>query len=179
MSIGELWAPSSPPGAASAIEVVEGGPSPTDTNGVEALGGFSMKLGSLPSTTGSATAKGVAWTGGVGAGERAVLELGERAVLVLGERAVKKVCHPFSFGDKAVLSRLIILILILLNHLRGFPLWFPQDELFSLRGGQCLWRSWTLRRRSALGSGDLHHRVGHGLGPRRQLMSSGERPQFS
>ena len=48
--------------------MVEGGPSPADTNGVEALGGFSMKLGSLPSTTGSATAKGVAWTGGVGAG---------------------------------------------------------------------------------------------------------------
>ena len=66
ISIGELWAPSSPPGAAPAIEVVEGGPSPVDTNGVEALGGFSMKLGSLPSTTGSTTAKGVAWTGGVG-----------------------------------------------------------------------------------------------------------------
>ena len=30
MSIGELWAPSSPPGAAPAIDVVEGGPSPTD-----------------------------------------------------------------------------------------------------------------------------------------------------
>jgi len=70
MRMGELWAPSSPPGAAPAIEVVEGGPSPADTNGVDALGGFSMKLGSLPSTTGSATAKGVAWTGGVGAGER-------------------------------------------------------------------------------------------------------------
>ena len=27
-----------------------------------------MKLGSLPSTTGGATAKGVAWTGGVGTG---------------------------------------------------------------------------------------------------------------
>ena len=50
------------------MEVVEGGPSPADTNGVEALGGFSMKLSSLPSTTGGATAKGVAWTGGVGAG---------------------------------------------------------------------------------------------------------------
>ena len=44
------------------------GPSPADTNGVEALGGFSMKLGSLPSTAGSAAAKGTAWTGGVGAG---------------------------------------------------------------------------------------------------------------
>ena len=66
--IGELWPPSSPSGAAPAIEVVEGGPSPADTNGVEALGGFSMKLGSLRSTTGGATAKGVAWTGGVGAG---------------------------------------------------------------------------------------------------------------
>ena len=48
--------------------MVEGGPSPTDTNGVEALGGFLIKLGSLPSTIGGATAKGVAWTGGVGAG---------------------------------------------------------------------------------------------------------------
>ena len=96
ISIGELWAPSSPPGASQTIEVVEGGPPPADTNGVEALRGFSIKLGSLLSTTGSATAKGVAWTGGVGAGERAVLELGERAVLVLGERVVKKV-PPFSF----------------------------------------------------------------------------------
>ena len=68
MSMGELWAPSSPPGAASAIEAVEGGPSPADTNGVEALGGFSRKLGLLPSTVGSAAAKGTAWTGGVGAG---------------------------------------------------------------------------------------------------------------
>ena len=68
MSMGELRAPSSPPGAASAIEAVEGGPSPADTNGVEALGGFSMKLGSLPSTAGSAATKGIAWTGGVGAG---------------------------------------------------------------------------------------------------------------
>ena len=39
-----------------------------DTNGVEALGGFSMKLGSLASTAGSAAAKGTAWTVGVGAG---------------------------------------------------------------------------------------------------------------
>ena len=83
MSIGELWAPSSPPGAASAIEEVEGGPSPADTNGVEALGGFSMKLGSLPSTTGSATDKGVAWTGGVGAGgEGSVGAGGEGGVCV-------------------------------------------------------------------------------------------------
>jgi len=44
--------------------MVEGGPSPTDTNGVEALGGFSMKLGSLLSTTGGAVGKGVAWTSG-------------------------------------------------------------------------------------------------------------------
>jgi len=44
--------------------VVEGGPSLVDTNGVEALGGFSMKFGSLLSTTGGAAAKGVAWTGG-------------------------------------------------------------------------------------------------------------------
>jgi len=50
------------------MDVVEGGPSPTDTNGVEALGGFSMKLGSLLSTTGGAAAKGVAWTGCDGAG---------------------------------------------------------------------------------------------------------------
>ena len=42
--------------------MVEGGPSPTDTNGVEALGGFSMKFVSLLSTTGGAAAKGVAWT---------------------------------------------------------------------------------------------------------------------
>ena len=48
--------------------MVEGGPSPADTNSVEALGGFSMKLGSLLSTTGGATAKGVAWTSSVGAG---------------------------------------------------------------------------------------------------------------
>ena len=47
-------------GAASAIEAVEGGPSPADTNGVEALGGFSMKLGSLASTAGNAAAKGTA-----------------------------------------------------------------------------------------------------------------------
>ena len=53
---------------APAIEVVEGGPSPADTNGVEALGGFSMKFGSLLSTTGGATAKGVTWTGGSRAG---------------------------------------------------------------------------------------------------------------
>ena len=68
MSIGELCAPTSPPGAASAIEAVEGGPSTADTNGVEALGGFSMKLGSVASTTGSADASGTAWTGEVGAG---------------------------------------------------------------------------------------------------------------
>ena len=53
---------------APTIDVVEGGPSPTDTNDVEALGGFSMKLGLLLSTTGGAAAKGVAWTGCVGAG---------------------------------------------------------------------------------------------------------------
>jgi len=35
---------------------------------VEALGGFSMKLGSLASTAGSTAAKGTAWTGGVEAG---------------------------------------------------------------------------------------------------------------
>ena len=68
MSIGEIGAPSSPPSAAPAIEVVEGGPSPTDTNGVEALGGSSMKFGSLLSITGGAAAKGVAWTGCSGAG---------------------------------------------------------------------------------------------------------------
>ena len=80
ISIGELWAPSSPPGAAPAIEVVEGGPSPADTNGVEALGGFSM--------TGGATTKGVAWTGGVGAGGEGGVGVGraggeEGATLVL------------------------------------------------------------------------------------------------
>ena len=58
----------SPPGAAPAIEVVEEGPSPADTNGVEALGGFSMNLGSLFSTTGGAAAKGIAWTSGCRAG---------------------------------------------------------------------------------------------------------------
>ena len=68
--------------------MVEGGPSPADTNGVEALGGFSMKLGSLPSTTGDATAKGVAWNGGVGAGGEGGVGLGraggeEGATLVL------------------------------------------------------------------------------------------------
>ena len=88
ISIGELWAPSSPPGASQTIEVVEGGPSPADTNGVEALRGFSIKLGSLLSTTGSATAKGVAWTGGVGAGGEGGVGVGraggeEGATLVL------------------------------------------------------------------------------------------------
>ncbi len=56
-----------PPGAASAIEAVEGGPSPADMNGVEALGGFSMKLGSMASTGGSAAGK-VWGEGGVGVG---------------------------------------------------------------------------------------------------------------
>jgi len=50
------------------MDVVEGGPAPADTNGVEALGGFSIKFGSLLSTMGGAAAKGVAWTGCVGAG---------------------------------------------------------------------------------------------------------------
>jgi len=58
---------------------------------VEALGGFSMKLGSLASTAGCAAAKGTAWTGGVGAGGKAVLVLGEQV-----EQVVKKV-PPFSF----------------------------------------------------------------------------------
>ena len=67
---------------------VEGGPSPADTNDVEALGGFSIKLGSLPSTTGSAIAKGVAWTGDVGAGGESGVGVGradgeEGATLVL------------------------------------------------------------------------------------------------
>ena len=48
--------------------MVEGGPSPADTNGMEALGGFSMKFGSLLSTTGGAAGKGVAWIGGSRAG---------------------------------------------------------------------------------------------------------------
>ena len=43
--------------------MVEEGPSLVDTNGVEVLGGFSMKFRSLLSTTGGAAAKGVAWTG--------------------------------------------------------------------------------------------------------------------
>ena len=56
--------------------MVEGGPSPADTNGVETLGGFSMKLGSLLSTARGATAKGVAWTGCVGAGGEGGVEAG-------------------------------------------------------------------------------------------------------
>jgi len=80
--IGELWPPLSPSGAAPAIEVVERGPSPADTNGVEALGGFSMKLGSLPSTTGAQQPRVLL--------ELAVLELEEGAVLVLGEGVVKR-----------------------------------------------------------------------------------------
>jgi len=50
------------------MEAVEGGPSPTDTNGVEALGGFSMKSGLLLSIAGGAAASGVAWTRGNGDG---------------------------------------------------------------------------------------------------------------
>ena len=66
MMIGEMCAPSSPPGAASAAEVFEGGPPPIDGCGVEALGGSSRKLSSPPSSTGRATAKGCAWTAGAG-----------------------------------------------------------------------------------------------------------------
>ena len=70
------------------MDMVEGGPSPADTNGVEALGGFSLKLGSLLSTTGGAAAKGVAWTGCVGAGGEGGVGVGnasgeEGAALVL------------------------------------------------------------------------------------------------
>ena len=70
------------------MDMVEGGPSPADTNGVEALGGFSLKLGSLLSTTGGAAAKGVAWTGCVGAGGEGGVGVGsaggeEGATLVL------------------------------------------------------------------------------------------------
>ena len=70
-------------------------------NGVEALGGFSIKLGSVASTTGNAAAKGTAWTGGVEAGEEAVLELElvEKAVLALEEEVeqVVKKAPPFFF----------------------------------------------------------------------------------
>jgi len=68
--------------------VVEGGPSLADTNGMEALGGFSMKLGLLLSTKGGAAAKGVAWIGCVGVGGEGGVGVGsaggeEGATLVL------------------------------------------------------------------------------------------------
>ena len=66
--IGEVWATSSPIGATSAAEALEGGPPPADTYGVEVLGGSSMKFGSWVSTAGGAVASGMAWTGEAGAG---------------------------------------------------------------------------------------------------------------
>ena len=66
--IGEVWATSSPIGATSAAEALEGGPPPADTCGVEALGGSSNKLSSAASTAGGAVANGTAWTGEAGAG---------------------------------------------------------------------------------------------------------------
>ena len=61
----------------------------------------------------------------------------------------------------------------------GFPLWFPEDKFLALVGGLGLRGSWAFGWRSALSSGDLYHRVWHGLGTRCQPMGSGERPQFS
>ena len=58
-------------------------------NGVEALGGFSMKLGLLLSTTGGATARVLLGL--------VVLELEVRAVLVLGVQVVKREPPLFSW----------------------------------------------------------------------------------
>ena len=66
--IGEVWATSSPVGATSAAEAFEGGPPPAVAQGVEVLGGSSMKFGLGASTAGGADANGIAWTGEAGAG---------------------------------------------------------------------------------------------------------------
>ena len=49
-------------------EAFEGGPPPAVAQGVEALGGSSMKFGSGASTAGGAVASGIAWIGETGAG---------------------------------------------------------------------------------------------------------------
>ena len=72
--------------------------------------------------------------------EEAVLkaELAEGAVLMWEEevdRVVKKAPFVPSFRDETVLSRLIVFFFVLMDHLRGFPLWFPEDEFFALLGG--------------------------------------------
>ena len=112
--------------------------------------------------------------------EEAMLEA-ERvwmAVLMLEEgveQMVKK-APPLPLGDKAIFRRLIIFFFFLVDYLGGFPLWFPEDKLFALVGGLGLGGSSAFGWRSALRSGDLHHRVWHGLGARCQPVGSGERP---
>ena len=73
------------------MDVVEGGPSPIDKNGVEALGGFFPQFRLPLSITMGAAASGVAWTvsngaggdGGVGVGSAGGVEVVTLFLLVI------------------------------------------------------------------------------------------------
>jgi len=64
-----------------------------------------MKLGSLPSTAGSAAAKGTAWTGGVGAGGEGGVDVG-RAGGEEGATLFLLVTRPSSIASSSLLHLL-------------------------------------------------------------------------